>query len=250
MKTVFVGNSHLGAIKRAYEAEDAGALGGCTFFGVPGPIFSKMSLTSDGAFAPADAGLLDQEEAMVRKLNGRLTQPLSDADLVVVVGLYPFKPEFLERLLSNFDVDTLRVTGAQNRLSYEAFQDLLSEKIDQYVETFRFPDLDQRYAIVPRPRVSQSVLELPAYKSLMDDPAGLAQAYRIIDELWTKKIADDRIVLVPHPETALDTSGLTQAVYSINSRRLSGGNHEETDRVHMNENYGRHALSQVIDLKR
>lgn len=266
-----VGNSHIGAYKRALDALD-GELGdvAITMFGAPGSMFSDLRVEG-GAI------VTDEEDAALslERTGGSRSIRLADYDAVVVIGasarlgviaslLRPYRPPFLNPHLDAADrVEADRkfkrhlkefYTGAPTSLvSDRLFGEILKSAAAQgnanqlLADLARESHLSLGHVVTPFP--SSLFLEARARHPL-SRICQLGMGPFFAERYW-QAIAGSlpaSVRVIRPPEEVLVDGLLTDRSYSDGSLALGDedGEHGEEDFLHMNESYGRIMLPRVV----
>lgn len=266
-----VGNSHIGAYKRALNGLD-GALGdvAITMFGAPGSMFSDLRV-EDGAI------ITDEEDTAqsLERTGGSRRIRLADYDALVVIGasarvgviaslLRPYRPPFLNPHLdaaSRIEADRkfkrhLKdfYTGAPSVLVSDAlFGEILRSAAAQGNSNQLLRDLARESSValghVVTPFPSSLFLEqrerhpLSRICQLGIGPFFAERYWKAVEGSLPASVR-----VIRPPEDVLVEGIMTDRSYSDGSLALGDddGEHGEEDFLHMNESYGRIMLPRVL----
>ena len=260
IRLAIIGNSHVGALKRAWDAATPRPEGvEPSFFGIPDKQQRYFRLGADlvyrlrtdmGARVPAIA-------AMAEKINGATFLDVSKMDAVVLCGAPTFQRQFSE-IAATYDVDGYRAAGAARRMSRAAFEAICDDLGAAILPNQRWLGATAipRRAVLPRPLPAEGAAtsEIPDYafwRVLAERPDG---ARAMIDRLFAGMAtahARHGIDLLRQPAATIEPSGLTASLYTQGSTRLKADErHPEEDVSHMNARYGALCLEVILDWAR
>lgn len=266
-----LGNSHIGAYKRALNTLD-GELGdvAITMFGAPGSKFFGLRVEGDEI-------VTDEEDTAVslERTGGSRRIRLRDYDAVVVIGgsarhrnvaglLQSYRPPFLNlrlgaadrgevdrkfrRQLKEFYAETPSVL-VSDRLLEEILKSAVAQSNAHQLllDLSRIENLSLGHVVTPFP--SSIVLEARS-KHVLRRIAQLGAGPQFAERYWQ---AIDRslpgsVRVIRPPEDVLVNGILTDRTYSDGSMALNedDGEHGEEDFLHMNESYGKIMLPRVV----
>lgn len=257
-RLAIVGNSHVGALKRAWdemapkpEAVDL------AFFAVPDKLQRHFRLRDDLVYAPRSK-MRSERPALVEtaeKINGASSIALAGFDAVVLYGGSLLQREFA-MVIGTYDVDGYRAAGAPRRMSRAAFEAFCDSYAEATLPSSRwFGTRIPRLAAFPRPLPAEGVetrsesLFAP-WRAVVARPDG---ARAMIERLFTAMAAAHArhgIDFLRQPAETLTPIGLTSGEYTKGSSRLNSERHPDEDVTHMNARYGALCLRSILDWAR
>lgn len=251
-RIVTFGNSHVGALKLAWDAAPGRWPGiAQTFFGMPGWASLKLRLLDDGGLGlPDDGDATSEELELSRKLNGDVRVDLTDVDLLVWAG-FDWRPEPIARLLHSFDVEGLIDTGAARLMSLANF-DAISEALVAAAlpgEEWTPPG-GPRLVLLGRPMPSEICVNDPGRRiwgALAEKGPAVADVFERHRARFAAAAARRGIDVFYQPEDTLTPTSLTQESYSRDSIKLvNGKSHPGGEIFHMNAAFGARCLDAVL----
>ncbi len=246
-RVLILGNSHAGALKLGWnECRSEFSAMDVEFFAAPIGAFRLCTLKSSGRF-----GLIDRPDAdprardQIRKLNGGLTVNLREFDTVVRVG-YQWKLGQVIDLLGRYNIDGIHEIGAPLRMSLAGFRSICEDMAAEAAPNGHWLALNgPKLWIVGLPIPSETCLaadadpRLKAWKAAVPNGTSVGPALGIYIDAFGRALADRGIGMLPPTEATLGPLGLTRKKFTLGSRRLASGQaHPESDRSHMNADYG------------
>lgn len=258
-RLTIVGNSHVAALKRAWDAmESRPAEIDLRFFASPDRYLRHFRLGHDLVFRlPAVAA---KQRPLIarsaRQVNGATEIDLSGSDAVVLYGGVLFQCEFAE-IIATYDVDGYRAAGAPRRMSRAAFEAVCDDLAEAALpRAFWLRGDIARFAVFPRPLPSEGAAtaggeRTAPWRDVAVRPEGArAMVERLFVALGAAH-ARRGIDFLRQPASTLEPSGMTSAVYSRDSHRLiPGEKHSDDDVTHMNARYGALCLATILDWAR
>lgn len=247
-KIIVVGNSHVAAIKHAWNAlPTSERRHDVRFFAAHGPHFGKLALTPALQFGLTRRRAIAEPDVAkrVREINGAPRIDLSRADLVVWAGyLWPLTP--LARLMAQFDVDGLREAGSACRLSREAFDAICADFAGSRIPRERWRNwTGPKLILHMRPLPVEDCLEAtnPVYspwQRIVPAPTGAQAVLNAFLDCFEATVAPLGIEVLRQPAESQSPSGLTKREYS---REFPGKPREYN---HMNPRYGTLSLAAIL----
>lgn len=257
-RLAIVGNSHVGALKRAWDEmapkpEDVDL----TFFAVPDKLRRHFRLTGDLVYAPRPRIRSEQPVIVetAEKINGASSIALAGLDAVVLYGGSLLQSEFAT-VIGTYDVDGYRAAGAPRRMSRAAFEAFCDSYAEATLPSARwFGTRIPRLAAFPRPlpaegaEASSNPLLAP-WRAVAARPDG---ARAMVERLFIAMAAAHArhgIDFLRQPPETLMANGLTSGDYTKGSSRLNNERHPDEDVSHMNARYGALCLRSILDWAR
>lgn len=251
MRLVVFGNSHIGALKLAWD-EMAGRWPGVSieFFGLPGALALKPRLFDDRSFGlPEDGSVTAAEIALCRRLNGRTRIGLSQADAALSVG-YEWLPQRLAQVIFAFDVDGLVESGAPRLLSAAAFDAVCDALAAEILPDERWSGWSRpSFHAVFRPMPSEVIAADPAHRAWHGIRAkrGVGAAFDRYRRRIAEAMAARGIGAFFQPQDTLSPLHLTRETYGRASVRWASDQpHPEGELFHMNAAFGAKCLDHVL----
>lgn len=259
-RLAIIGNSHVGALKRAWDASTPRPEGfEVSFFGIPDKQQRYFHLDLDLVYRlrPNMGARTAAVAAMAEKINGATSLDVSGMDAVVLCGAPTFQRQFSE-ILATYDVDGYRAAGAARRMSRAAFEAVCDDfgaailPSPRWLRAAAIP----RRAVLPRPlpaegAATSAIPDYAFWRVLAARPDG---ARAMVERLFTGMAtahAKHGIDLLRQPAATIEPSGLTAGIYTHGSTRLRAEErHPEEDISHMNARYGALCLRMVLDWAR
>lgn len=248
-----IGNSHIGALKLAWE--NLSALlpdWSVRFFGLAGADFRFLTLTDTRIFGLPDNHKAPPEVvAAVKKINGALTIDLAGEDVILRAG--PVKLMFnLIQEIAERDVEGLLDTGCPSVLSRANFDTMCASLFNTYRPDRKWlADGMPHHIVMAIPLPSEEIARSQAaedevWSRFARRPGDKRPLMGAIFQAYEQDLAQYNISLVTQRMDTLATCGLTKAEHARNSRRLSGSLHTEADYAHMNAGYGALVLQDAV----
>lgn len=246
-RVLFIGNSHLAAIKTAWE--QAAPQGyDAEFFGAPQRAWQRMALLPDNMFGLSDQGDYKRQREITEQANGKAQVSLQNRDAIVIVGGFS-AAEPLAQLLADCDVTTLRETGAPTLLSEPLFAKSLATLAAQQLP----PGWTQpQTALLPRPAQAETCLTstnsgYAHWHRLAANPMGLTDAADLFDAALTATFAAQTLTYIPQPTETRSATLLTLAQYLAPGGGTQKGDEQKRgDHAHMNTAYGSACLASLL----
>ena len=245
-RLLFIGNSHLVAVKAAWDA--AAPTGFQTeFFGAPQRAWARMSLMPGNMFGLE--GDFRRQRQITEQANGKATVSLDNRDVIIMVGSFS-AAEPLAELLADCDVPSLRETGAPTLLSEPLFA-----KACQSLAAAQLPDPgwhNRPVLMVPRPAQAETCLTSTNsgyhhWHRLAAAPHGIAQAFGIFDTTLSAQMRAQGLTYLPQPPQTRTAIGLTHAQFLAEGGGTQpGAEKKRGDHAHMNQVYGATVVAQLL----
>ncbi len=214
--------------------------------------YPYFKMNEAGIFGLHDEKLVAKPQLeLARSFSGTLTRRIADFSHVLIVGprlnLYS-----LLKMLAGWRIDEIRETPADlPRLSQSAYK-----AFSHAVAWTTFPaDLVTpmrplaKLAILPAPHLSEAILTDPTaepfIKAIAEDPTGIAAALNMTERSFQTAAAAEGVTTFLPPQECLAETGFTLYDYARGSVHIRRGKPE--DHSHMNAEYGRVCLAQVLD---
>ncbi|NBZ88691.1 hypothetical protein [Stagnihabitans tardus] len=246
-KILFMGSSHLGAVKLGYEqiaAEFPGAE--VDFFGAPAKVFAAMALTEDLQFGiTATSQVTEVEAQRVERTFGRREVDLRAYDTVVILG-HRIEEIVNAQVLNSHSVAGLSEAPDLPPLTQETYLALM----DSYL-TGLLPDpawaaiIRPRVIFVAKPRMSEGCVKgtsprTKPWAELIRRGLVKGPGLQLFLDRARAVFADKGLHLITPPPEVLGATGLTRADFSRAGAPDAGdalaGN--DFDYSHMNAAYG------------
>lgn len=256
LRLTVVGSSHVSAFRHAWT-ENPGRWPGfdATFFAVPHDVFRRMVVTDDLRLVrgPGHRDLRDGDLAIGQQINGCTEVDLSDADLVLAVGMPHLFDEQLLSVLDSCDVDGLRSAGAPRQMSAAAFAAILEALVarSRPGPGWFHPGLRGRLTMAPRPQPSQTAIPSVRVKfglrrRIVGTPQGASEALARYVRALAAMLAADGIRLFPQPPETMTPDGLTLERFTRGFRRIQNDTVNERDHIHANAAFGALCLDRLL----
>lgn len=250
-RLLFIGNSHLVAVKAAWEAVDPVGFH-AEFFGAPQRAWAQMHLLSDNQFGlPAD-GEHKRQHDVTEQANGKTAVSLSNRDIIVIVGGFS-AADPIATLLADCDVVGLRETGAATLLSDTLFAKACLAMAEAQLPEAGWHNRAEAVLLLPRPAPADTVLasSYPGYHlwhRLALAPDGLSDAFDLFDTILTAISADRSLIYVPQLKTTRTATGLTIGhLLAPGGGVQPGESHKRGDHAHMNPAYGATCVAEILN---
>lgn len=257
-RLAIVGNSHVGALKRAWDEMEPKPEGvELAFFAVPDRLQRRFRLSDDLVYAPGPRTRSERPEIAeaAEKINGASSIDLAPCDAVVLYGGSLFQSE-LATVIGTYDVDGCRAAGAPRRMSLAAFEAFCESYAEAALPASRWIGTRiPRLAVFPRPlpaegaEMSSDPLFAP-WSAVAARPEG---ARAMVERIFTAMAAAHArhgIDFLRQPAETLTPIGLTSGEYTKGSSRLNSERHPDEDVTHMNALYGALCLRLILDWAR
>lgn len=249
---LFIGNSHLAALKLAW-AETAPAGVEATFFGAPKKTWLAFAALPGNQYGFDSAGKIRGHRKVAESVNGTANVPLDNRDAIVLVGEANAHAA-LASLLSFCDISGIRETGAATLMSVDLFAKCcrsLAEKALPDAFWWNRADLAP-IAVLPQPAPAETIRASTnrtywAWNQLAANPAGLTAAHEALDDALGLTFAAKGLTYLPQPPETLTEAGLTQAHFLGEGRGIpQGAEDARGDHAHMNRDYGALCAAHLI----
>lgn len=254
---VILGNSHLAALRAAWDAMQSHHPGAdVRFFGGIAPVFAAMTLDDSGCFGLTDPGLVAPEDLKkTRRMFGGTAIDLTDAGTVAIAGV-DWQVWALFDLLDTFAIDPLGSGGPDEpRLSAAAFHAVLAALAEAALAPL---DWARRIAapviLMPRPIPPETLAEdghATGARILRISGRGLGPALAMLEAALIEGAAARGLTWLPQPAGSRAPSGLTAAAMNrggLRLRRATEGT-EAQDYEHMNAEFGAMVLTALLSAR-
>jgi hypothetical protein len=251
IRLLFIGNSHLAALKSAWDAAPPPGIA-AEFFGAPQRAWQRMALLPDNDFGLAPGGDFGRQRKITEQANGKSTVSLADQDAIVIVGGFS-AAEAVAALLATCDVVPLRETGAPSLLS-----DVLFAKACTALAADALPEpgwrnrADAKIAVLPRPATNESCLGstndgFQSWHRLATNPNGAAAGFAAFDAALTTALATQGITYLPQPpETRTSFGATARGFLAEGGGVVAGEENRRGDHAHMNTAYGAACIGPLL----
>ena len=250
-RLLFIGNSHLAALKTAWDATPHPGFE-VEFFAAPQRTYLRMSVMSGNTFGLATEGLSPRQRKIAEATNGKAAVSLTDRDVIILVGGFS-AAEAMAQVLCDCDVTGLRETGAASLLSTGLFAGIC-----QALAQAALPDAawhhrkDAKILLIPRPATCETCLAstYPGFQpwhKLAANPAGALPGFAAFDTALANVATDHGLTYLPQPIATRSPAGLSTRAYLAEGGGITPGeDHKRGDHAHMNAAYGRAALEPLL----
>ncbi|EEW26334.1 hypothetical protein [Rhodobacter ferrooxidans] len=253
-KVAIIGNSHVAALKAAWDATPLPGLD-MTFFAAPQRNFRQFALQPNRVYG-LPAPQRGRHAEIVQKLNGALQIDLSGVDQVVL-SAFGWNPGAIAQLIATCDIDGLRLTGAPTLLSRDLFDAIcaaLARALRPGPEWRHWPGAAPIFlaqAATCETCLGSSNADFASWQRLAAAPDGALAAFDIFFDHLRADLAGVGITLLRQPPQSLRPSGLTEARFlATGGGVVPGQEHLRGDHAHMNAAYGTLCLTALHDLIR
>lgn len=177
---VLIGNSHTAAVRQAQRFAE-NKLDGfrIRYFVAPQLAHAGYGLRENRWFGPAHPESVTPDfKAKLETMNGATEIDVSTADIIVMLGLNTSATTLLW-FLARTDVDGLRDTGAETRISHAAFETMLTENVLRNLpdDTSWFAPEGVETIHVAAPRPTETILRQSHFAALEEDPSALPRRW-------------------------------------------------------------------------
>ena len=248
---LFIGNSHLAAVKTAWDAAPPAGYA-AAFFGAPQRAWQKMALLPGNQFGLAQNGDYKRQRQITEQANGRATVGLDGAGIVIMVGAFSASDP-VASLLATCDVPGLRETGAPTLLSEPLFARARASMAAACLPEQGWLDRsDLTLATLPRPAPAENCLssshaQYQSWHDLARAPDGLQDAFALFDAALTDTMAAKGVTYLPQPPDTRTALGLTQAHFlAEGGGTIPGQEQRRGDHAHMNAAYGAACVAHIL----
>lgn len=254
-RLAIIGNSHVGAIKRAWDVAPRPEGIELAFFALPQIHLRQFRLNRKllRFAAGPDASAREDFMRMVTQVNGAPSIDLGGFDAVMLYGGTTLQAEIV-RLMNDYDIDGLRAAGAPRRMSRPAFDAVLAGLAEislprPFWRGTRIP----RFAVFPRPIPSAGATtsdspHFSGWARIAARPDGAREIFDLHFAAMAAAHARKGIDFLRQPAATLEPNGLTNAIFTKGSTRLRANRpHPATDFGHMNARYGALCLERIFD---
>jgi hypothetical protein len=250
-RVLFIGNSHLGAIKLAWEhAAPKGYE--VEFFGAPQRAWMRMAHLPDNQYGVPASGDYKRHRDIIEQANGKPAVSLANRDIVIMVGAFS-AAEPIAAVLAECDVPDLRETGAATLLTEPLFAKACATLATDCLPFSGWLNRsDFKLAAMPRPAPADSVLTstYPPYQPwhvLAANPAGMSDAAALFDAALGAVMAANGVTYIPQPAETLTAIGLTPARFlAAGGGNKPGEAHKRGDHAHMDTAFGAACVAQTL----
>lgn len=246
-RLLFIGNSHLVAVKAAWQVAAPGGFD-VEFFGAPQRAWMRMGMLPDNSFGVA--GDFNRQRQITEQANGKPLVSLDDRDILVIVGGFS-AVEAMADLLADCDVPDLRDTGAPTLLSEPLFAKACLALAQGELPDPGFHNRPP-VILVPRPAPAESCLTSTNagyrhWHRLAAAPVGIAEAFDIFDTALTTAMSAKSLTYLAQAKATRSAIGLTQAQYLAPGGGTQPGEEKKRgDHAHMNQAYGATVVAQLL----
>ncbi len=252
-KVLFVGNSHLGAIRRGWSETPAAWDGwDAEFFALPSTHFLSAELHSDGLFGVGHLGMsAKQAKKWANRINEKTDVSYQNADLIVHVGANLMANRMFP-ILSTYSIDGFLKNSGTKRMSMEAFKAFCTSVAQSNTEFGGWKTTGIPQIIAPRPRHIETALdELERFvssdhlRALCKQSDLLARLFDLFEDIYIQQAQTSGWTYVRQPENTITSLGLTEPKYVSGAKILLGDDTAKSDFGHMNANYGGEMLNAI-----
>lgn len=251
-RLLFIGNSHLAAVKAAWQATPQHHQ--AEFFGTPQRAWLRMTHLPGNAFGlsnDTDAGFARQRK-ITEQANGKAAVSLADRDVIILIGALsatdPVAP-----VLATCDIPTLRETAAPTLLSPQLFTAIcttLAQGSAPQPGWHHRPDAS--VLLLPRPATSETCLgstnaAFQPWHRLSANPDGALARFAAYDAALGQMLHALGIAYLPQAPETRTNAGLTAATYLAEGGGVTRGEEQRRgDHAHMNPTYGAVCVAQIL----
>lgn len=253
-KTLILGTSHVGALHSAAQDLPPAIRASFDFLAVPVYAAKDPGYLPDGAYGLRDTSAVPERLLQdLMRMNGRLSRTLSDYARIVHVGQDPGHPALLG-MMAGYGVQGLRKGGASTR-SRAAFRAFAASIVAAKVPEDMLRDVSgHKLAIVQLPLRNEAILHDPEAKesrvwpALLAAPEGLRDLMLAARPEMRRVYAERGVELILQPDVTIGDFALTRSEYGRGgvSLRPRAGAKDARDHAHMNADYGRLILNQIL----
>lgn len=250
-KLCFIGNSHLAALKLAWDdiQENHPDLD-ITFFGAYGNSLANIAV-EDGALVPTNEKM--QLEFNVTSYDkGRIT--ISEYDYFFLFSLN-FSVNLIIPPYDEFRTDSQQDDPAKHLISDRFYKDISKDFLTQsagYVVRQKLIEAGAAQIFIsPQPMPSEAILQNKNGASTFRDAHDNGDLPAIVDmfEDIKAEFAEEGLAYVDQPSDTLNPNGFTKDMYSVDAIRLTikfNKKHPPDDHFHMNTHYGAALLQKIF----
>ncbi len=242
-RLLFIGNSHLAALKTAWDGTPRPGYD-AEFFAAPQRTYLRMSLMSGNTFGLPAEGESQRQRKIAEATNGKAAVSLADRQIIVLVGGFSATDAVAE-LLADCDVAGLREAGAPSLLSQPLFASICAALAQNALpETGWHNRLDAKVVLIPRPATNETCLAstYPAFlplQKLAANPTGALPGFVAFDTALAKLATAHGMTYLPQPTETRTAAGLTAQNFLAEGGGITAGEaHKRGDHAHMNAAYG------------
>ena len=250
-RLLFIGNSHLAALKTAWDATPRPGYD-AEFFAAPQRTYLRMALMSGNAFGLASEGESNRQRKIAVSTNGKAAVSLVDLDIIVLVGGFS-AAEAVAQVLGDCDVAALRETGAPSLLSQNLFSNICTALAQAALpEPGWHNRKDAKVVLIPRPATCETCLAstfagFQPWHKLAANPAGALPGFGAFDTALTTVMADHSLTYLPQPTATRTPAGLTARAFLAEGGGITPGEeHKRGDHAHMNNAYGTAVIETLL----
>jgi hypothetical protein len=249
-RLLFIGNSHLGAVKASWDSKPPSGFE-AEFFAAPQRSWLRMGLMADAHFGLGGKGY-PQHRKITQNLNGKVAVSLRDRDVIVQVGGFN-AADPLAAFLTECDIAGLRETGAATLLSSEFFTMACLEMAHSMLpEAGWHHRNDAAVVVMPRPASCETCLTstysgYQPWHRLAANPSGISAVLNKFDGTLSSVFAEKGLTYLPQPAQTRTPVGLTAARYLLPDGGTQPGEEgKRGDHAHMNLNYGAECINSLL----
>ena len=255
MRVCIIGNSHLAALRKAFDPwrREHGAAGlDFTFFGSHSGSL-RLVEARDGRLTTSDPAVRRTLQMTTGRDDPDL--PIGEFDAYVLYGLLNPNWYVAQHVRHGLDrpAHLPRVSrGLLREVAAKAFRSSLAQHVLSLVRTAS----DAPVVLAPQPYLSQNVVHDPNHSPYGDQPpADLAPRpalLQALDGIVADKVAAGEFRWLPQPAATIVDDHWTRPEYCVDSVRLTAKmdrGHPDDDYAHMNHRYGElvlHALPAAL----
>lgn len=246
-----IGNSHTGALRRAWDAVAAERpdIEAVIYAMRPGTE-GGYGLVDGRYFGPSHSGSVSEKTLKTLTfLNGNTHADLAGAEWIFQVGVAIGQADMME-LLAESDVDGLRLVGRDTRVSAAAFDVFLKSTVRLHTRnaTEWSQPLGLPHIVIPPPRLAESALDLATeFTPLKADTTGLREAVERLEAEAAALLNHRGQPLLLQPGDTIGPLGLTDETYSCRGEP-HGKRDTSGDYKHMNALFGKRMWAEMIAL--
>jgi len=242
MRVLFIGNSHLAALRTAWAAAAPPGIE-AEFFAAPHRAFLRMTLQKGNHFGLAPDSEFLRQSKITQEANGKIAVSLAERDIVVLVGAFS-AAEKPAGILAGCDVAGMRHSGAATLLSQPLFDSICKDFAVAALPEAGWRDCGAKMILLPRPATCATCLAStnPAFAPWHDlarSPLGVATAFDRNDANMAEVFADHGLNYLPQPTGTRTDFGATATQFLAEGGGVvTGQEHKRGDHAHMNPAYG------------
>ncbi|MFY0618613.1 hypothetical protein [Shimia sp.] len=252
-KVLFVGNSHLGAIRRGWSETPAAWDGWeADFFALPSTHFLSAELHGDGLFGVGHLGMSAKPaKKWAQRINEKTDVSYQGADLIVHVGANLMANQIFP-ILSKYSIDGFLESGATKRMSKDAFETFCIAVAKSNSEFGGWDSTETPQIIAPKPRHIETALDQfdrfmydDNLRDLCKKSDLLSRVYDLFEDIYERQAQAAAWKFVRQPANTITELGLTAPKYASGAKILVGDDTAQSDFGHMNSEYGGQMLNAI-----